>query len=56
MNEALYIARATNIAARMMGGEMSDTWDVHPERECILIGTQDMLLSRALNRGYTVAR
>ena len=27
-----------------------------PERECILIGTQDMLLSRALNRGYAMSR
>src|SRR5262249_47445400 len=27
----------------LMGGEVSDTWDASPERECILIGTQDML-------------
>jgi CRISPR-associated endonuclease/helicase Cas3 len=40
----------------LMGGEVSDTWDAHPERECILIGTQDMLLSRALNRGYAMSR
>jgi len=40
----------------LMGGEVSDTWDTHPERECILIGTQDMLLSRALNRGYAMSR
>jgi len=26
----------------LMGGEVSDTWDAHPERECVLIGTQDM--------------
>src|SRR5215510_11629072 len=41
---------------RLMGGEVSDTWDIAPERECILIGTQDMLLSRALNRGYAMSR
>lgn len=40
----------------LMGGEVSDTWDAYPERECILIGTQDMLLSRALNRGYAMSR
>jgi CRISPR-associated endonuclease/helicase Cas3 len=40
----------------LMGGEVSDTWDAFPEREYILIGTQDMLLSRALNRGYAMSR
>lgn len=35
-----------------MGGEESADWQAHPEREAILIGTQDMLLARALNRGY----
>lgn len=36
----------------LMGGEESVDWQAYPEREAILIGTQDMLLSRALNRGY----
>lgn len=40
----------------LMGGDLSDGWDVQPERECVLIGTQDMLLSRALNRGYAMSR
>lgn len=40
----------------LMGGEQADDWDLYPEREAILIGTQDMLLSRALNRGYAVSR
>jgi CRISPR-associated endonuclease/helicase Cas3 len=31
-------------------------WHLDPEREAILIGTQDMLLSRALNRGYGSGR
>jgi CRISPR-associated endonuclease/helicase Cas3 len=40
----------------LMGGDVSDAWDMAPESECILIGTQDMLLSRALNRGYAMSR
>jgi CRISPR-associated endonuclease/helicase Cas3 len=39
-----------------MGGEDAEDWDLYPERDAILIGTQDMLLSRALNRGYAVSR
>jgi CRISPR-associated endonuclease/helicase Cas3 len=35
-----------------MGGDADDQWREHPERDAILIGTQDMLVSRALNRGY----
>lgn len=40
----------------LMGGDVSKEWDTNPEREHILIGTQDMLLSRALNRGYALSR
>lgn len=40
----------------LMGGEKAEDWDVHPEGAAILIGTQDMLLSRALNRGYGMSR
>jgi len=44
----------------LMGGEMPEgtdkDWDLYPEEEAILIGTQDMLLSRALNRGYGMSR
>ena len=44
----------------LMGGEELDQfkrdWDIHPERPAVLIGTQDMLLSRALNRGYGMSR
>jgi len=36
----------------LMGGEPHIRWDLYPEKSCILVGTQDMLLSRALNRGY----
>ncbi len=42
---------------RLMGGE-ADTrsWVEYPEKDMILIGTQDMLLSRALMRGYGMSR
>ncbi len=40
----------------LMGGEGAGEWDVYPEENAILIGTQDMLLSRALNRGYGMSR
>ena len=40
----------------LMGGEEKTDWDLYPEHDAILIGTQDMLLSRALNRGYGMSR
>lgn len=40
----------------LMGGEAAADWDFYPEQDAILIGTQDMLLSRALNRGYAMSR
>ena len=40
----------------LMGGEDAGEWDIYPEKPAILIGTQDMLLSRALNRGYGMSR
>ncbi|GIX04877.1 MAG: CRISPR-associated helicase/endonuclease Cas3 [Planctomycetaceae bacterium] len=40
----------------VMGGEDAGEWYLYPERAAILIGTQDMLLSRALNRGYGMPR
>ncbi len=39
-----------------MGGEDSGDWFLHPELPAIIIGTQDMLLSRSLNRGYASSR
>ena len=42
---------------RLMGGEADiRSWLEHPEKDMILIGTQDMLLSRALMRGYGMSR
>lgn len=41
---------------QLMGGAVEDDWVRHLERDAILVGTIDMLLSRALNRGYAAAR
>ncbi len=40
----------------LMGGENEEDWDLFPEKSQIIIGTQDMLLSRVLNRGYAATR
>jgi len=43
----------------LMGGSedaKKATWADHPEEDAILIGTQDVLLSRALMRGYGMSR
>ena len=39
-------------AVTLMGGEPPTKWYLYPEKTFIIVGTQDMLLSRALNRGY----
>jgi CRISPR-associated endonuclease/helicase Cas3 len=52
--------RGTASSARLvvlMGGvDDQGEWDVAPEDDAIIVGTQDMLLSRALNRGYGMSR
>lgn len=40
----------------LMGGADCGKWHLYPEECSVLIGTQDMLLSRAMNRGYASAR
>jgi CRISPR-associated endonuclease/helicase Cas3 len=40
----------------VIGGDANCEWEEHPELPAIVIGTQDMLLSRALNRGYAMSR
>ncbi|MHB2019807.1 MAG: DEAD/DEAH box helicase [Candidatus Xenobia bacterium] len=40
----------------LMGGDGDQDWERAPEASAILIGTQDMLLSRALNRGFAQSR
>ncbi|MDR7409711.1 MAG: CRISPR-associated helicase Cas3' [Armatimonadota bacterium] len=41
---------------QLMGGALDEDWVRRPERDAVLVGTMDMLLSRALNRGYAAAR
>lgn len=41
---------------KVLGGEVWKDWDTNVEEDQIIIGTQDMLLSRALNRGYAMSR
>lgn len=41
---------------RLMGGALAKDWVRQPESEAVLVGTMDMLLSRALNRGYAASR
>lgn len=40
----------------LMGGVDAGGWLAAPERPAVLVGTQDMLLSRALMRGYASSR
>jgi len=40
----------------LMGGVEDSQWYLHPEQPAVLICTQDMALSRSLNRGYGVPR
>ncbi len=54
--EALGIPVADLGVHALLGGAVDDTWDGHPERNAILVGTQDQLLSRALMRGYAMSR
>jgi CRISPR-associated endonuclease/helicase Cas3 len=41
---------------QLMGGAMDEEWVRWPEKPWVLVGTQDQLLSRALNRGYAMSR
>lgn len=40
----------------LMGGAVDGDWRLRPEDSAIIVGTQDMLLSRALMRGYGMGR
>ncbi|MDH7516278.1 MAG: CRISPR-associated endonuclease Cas3'' [Bacteroidota bacterium] len=40
----------------LMGGVEAEQWYLEPEKQAVIVGTQDMLLSRALNRGYAASR
>ena len=59
--DALWDGRANTHDGRvgvhlLMGGADSGQWHLYPEHDAVLIGTQDMLLSRAMNRGYASPR
>lgn len=41
---------------QLMGGAMDDDWVGRIDKPWVLVGTQDQLLSRALNRGYAMSR
>lgn len=41
---------------QLMGGAIDVEWARYPDTPWVLVGTQDQLLSRALNRGYTMSR
>jgi CRISPR-associated endonuclease/helicase Cas3 len=41
---------------QLMGGAIDDQWVVQPDKPWVLVGTQDQLLSRALNRGFAMSR
>jgi len=58
MLEALHARELTDLPTVevVMGGDVGSDWIAEPTRPSILIGTQDMLLSRALNRGYAMSR
>ena len=41
---------------QLMGGALDEDWAEKPDCPWVLVGTQDQLLSRALNRGYAMSR
>src|SRR5579885_151819 len=41
---------------QLMGGAIDEEWAGKPDQPWVLVGTQDQLLSRALNRGYSMNR
>ncbi len=41
---------------QLMGGGIDEDWARLPDKPWVLVGTQDQLLSRALNRGYAMSR
>ena len=55
-NHDFYHSGKTPSVHVLMGGDLDRSWDMFPEDDQILIGTQDQLLSRALNRGYSMSR
>lgn len=57
LDEGKGLSRGDGVSVHViMGGDVDDDWHLHPERDAVLVGTQDLLLSRALNRGYAMSR
>lgn len=57
VNDVLSRTDARASVVVLMGGiEDNGGWDTCPADDAIILGTQDMLLSRALNRGYGMSR
>ncbi|MCL5444497.1 MAG: CRISPR-associated endonuclease Cas3'' [Actinobacteria bacterium] len=60
--EGLLERNALTVHTLMGGGERSEQgkkqmeWRSNPERPAVVVGTLDMLLSRALNRGFAMSR
>jgi CRISPR-associated endonuclease/helicase Cas3 len=50
------VLTAAPVVHVMLGGDIQQGWAERPEEPWVLIGTQDQLLSRALNRGYAMSR
>lgn len=53
------LALTTDVNLHVLMGGMSgqdQDWQRHPERDAVLVGTQDMVLSRLLMRGYAETR
>jgi len=44
------------VVHQLMGGVVDEEWAGQPDQAWVLVGTQDQLLSRALNRGYGMKR
>ncbi|MEQ1565286.1 MAG: DEAD/DEAH box helicase [Myxococcota bacterium] len=54
---ARWLAATPGVAVHLlMGGRCEDEYALDPDRPAVLVGTQDMLLSRALMRGYAAGR
>ena len=44
------------LVEKLLGGEVGDDWIGNPDKPYVIVGTQDLILSRALNRGYAMGR
>lgn len=55
-NDSASRAGKVGVHQLMGGADRGDDWNLFPEECAVFVGTQDMLLSRALNRGYGSGR